>query len=114
MAKVLLEYLFFFDPVNTWQHLSQFEGDFAKFLIEHGMEAEFVNAINGGNGRRVVLIKKKENFVPNIVSKSGQPPQISIKEQIARVMPQDNPKISEKATKFKKGRFLRTKGYLKK
>lgn len=53
----LLDYCFLFDPAETWQHLSQFEGAFGKFLKEHNMEGQVLNSINPRDGRRIIFIR---------------------------------------------------------
>jgi hypothetical protein len=77
MAKqvAFLEYSFIFDPVSTWQHLSQFEGDLADFFRAHGLEAEILNPVGGQVGRRILLIKKIEMPVP-LAPKAPKPGEI--------------------------------------
>ena len=65
---VMLEYVFMFDPSQTYQHLYQFEQDLAKFFKEHGMEAEIVSPIGGYQGRKILVIKKAE-LIPEITEK---------------------------------------------
>lgn len=57
---VLLSYEFLFDPVDTWQHLSQFEEAFAKFLREHSMEGQILDSINPRDGRRILYIRSNK------------------------------------------------------
>lgn len=59
----LLEYTFLFDPVETWQHLYQFEESLASYLAKIGFEAQVVKSVDGGNGKRVMIIKKKQSIV---------------------------------------------------
>lgn len=61
---VMLDYTFLIDPVETWQHLFQFEKSFSDFLAQHGMEAQIVNPLDGSRGRRILAIGKKEEVVP--------------------------------------------------
>ena len=65
MAKtnfVVLEYLFMFNPEETWDSLSGFEKDLSKFFNEHGAEAVIIKSIEGQQGKRVLLIQKKEEL----------------------------------------------------
>lgn len=73
MAKSMafLEYAFFFDPKDTWSHLSQFENSFAKFLKEHGMEGQILNSINPNGGKRIVYIRALT--VPQEMPKPPEP-----------------------------------------
>jgi len=57
--KAFLEYAFIFDPVDTWQHLYQFEQDLGKFFEERNLEAEILETVGGQSGRRVIVIKPK-------------------------------------------------------
>ena len=56
-----LEYMFMFDPTDTWQHGSQFERDLAGFFAAFGKEAEVVE-VRGSSGRRVFVIKNMEKL----------------------------------------------------
>ncbi len=56
-----LEYLFIFNPADTWQHLYQFEDAFAKFLQEHGMEGKVLDSIDKGGSRRIIQIRPSLN-----------------------------------------------------
>ena len=71
---VFLDYMFMFDPSETWSHLFEFEKQFGAFLNEHGMEAEVIKTIEGSVGSRILLIKKKEE-VANVEEKKprGRP-----------------------------------------
>ena len=67
MAKtrfVVLEYLFMFDPEEVWNSLSAFESDLAKSFAEHGIEATIIKSIEGQQGKRVLLLQKKEELQP--------------------------------------------------
>ena len=65
MAKELafLEFTIMFDPSETWSHLHDFEGSFAKFLDTIGLEAEIVTPL-GVAPRRIVFIRKKIEIEP--------------------------------------------------
>ena len=60
----LLDYLFMFDPGETWSNLYQFEGDIMKFFEERGLMVTIVKTVDGGTGRRIMLIEKPEEKVP--------------------------------------------------
>ena len=66
MAKnlVVLEYLFMFNPEETWDTLSGFEKDLARSFAEHGLEATIIKSIEGQQGKRVLLVQKKEELQP--------------------------------------------------
>lgn len=67
MAKthyVVLEYIFMFDPEDTWNNLNAFETDMAKTFAEHGVEATIIKSIEGQQGKRVLLLQKKEELQP--------------------------------------------------
>ena len=61
---VVLEYLFMFDPEETWNSLSAFETDLAKSFAEHGVEATIIKSIEGQQGKRVLLLQKKQELQP--------------------------------------------------
>lgn len=75
-----LEYAFLFDPKDTWQHLSQFENAFSKFLRSYGMEGQVLNSINPKDGRRIVYIRAQT--IPAEMGKEAKPvsPQDVIKK----------------------------------
>lgn len=128
--RVILEYMYFFDPAQTqWTNVYQFEDAFAKFLSQLGLEAEVVEAATGSNSRRIFLIKSRpEVAMPEMPSdgkkRNKKIVEVEIKEsttvteQLNKLRPTDLPasdKVSSiKAGKFKQGRYLKTKDYLKK
>ena len=59
---VLIEYAFMFDPADTFAHLFQFEQSLAKAFETMGLEAHIVKGIDGQCGRRVLLLKPKEEM----------------------------------------------------
>lgn len=61
---VLLEYLFMFKPGETWNHLHEFENSFNKYLQSIGFQATWVNPVKGGTSKRLVIIARSDNFVP--------------------------------------------------
>ena len=64
LSLVVLQYLFMFDPEETWSSLHAFETDLAKMFNEHGIEATIVKAADGQQGLRVLYIKKKQELQP--------------------------------------------------
>lgn len=52
-----LEYTFIFDPKELWTTMQDFEYDFAKFLKQHSIQAEFVDNIMGDKKRIFHLYK---------------------------------------------------------
>ena len=66
MSLVFLEYFFLFDPVETWQHVHQFEQDFGKFLLERGLEANIIEGVGDKAGKRVLFINKKETILEKV------------------------------------------------
>lgn len=61
----ILEYMFMFDPADTWSHLNQFEGSLRDFFTQNGLEAQIVSSVNGQPGKRMLLIKKVDK-IPEI------------------------------------------------
>jgi len=59
---VFLDYTFLFDSNDTWQHLHQFEGDLSKFFAERGFQAEVIKTVEGQIGKRILLIKRIDDF----------------------------------------------------
>ncbi len=105
---VLLDYTFLFDPADTWQHLYQFEKELVDFLASKGLESEVIKAIEGQAGKRILYIKKKEVVVTTPVNPVGRP--VSLKGLINNMRTKEM-KAPEK--NFKKGIFVKTKGYIK-
>jgi len=109
VSKAFLEYAFIFDPVDTWQHLHQFEQDLAKFFDEHNLQAEVLDTVGGQKGRRVIVITPKEEIkIPPSVKK-GKP-----KSASKRLKEMGKKKLRAPAKKWlnkKKGR--KEKGFAK-
>ena len=119
MSKVLIEFLWFFDPVETgWTTYDQIEGFLGKSFAVAGLEGENVQTIGGATSRKIILIKKKQEIAPLTVPSGAKPSKAAggIKEQLAglKLPPLTDKKVTEKGEKFKKGRYLKTKDYLKK
>src|SRR3990167_7572329 len=53
-----LEYMFMFDPSETWSNLYQFEDSLVMCFGQLGYEAEIVKTAGGQFGKRVLLISK--------------------------------------------------------
>jgi hypothetical protein len=64
-----LEYLFLFNPADSWTSLSDFEHDLADFFSAHGLDAEILKTVEGQIGKRILLIKKAEELVPTVIEK---------------------------------------------
>lgn len=54
-----LEYIFMFNPEESWGHLYEFENQLAKFFTAQGLEAQIVKTVEGSGSRRILLIKRK-------------------------------------------------------
>ena len=61
---VVLEYLFMFNPEEIYDSLSAFEKDLARAFAEHGVEATIIKSIDGQQGKRVLLLQKKQELQP--------------------------------------------------
>ena len=60
MSKVLLKYIFLFDPVEGWSHLSQFENDLTDFFTANGLQATVIEAIKGQMGERIMELSRMD------------------------------------------------------
>jgi hypothetical protein len=58
----LMEYMFLLDPTETYTNVFQFEADLNLFFATKGMEIKAVSPVNGFNGKRMVMIEKKEEI----------------------------------------------------
>lgn len=116
-----MEFMFLFDPAETWQHVYQVERWIADSLDRMGMEGEIVKTMLGNTpliidkpvltGKKVYFIKSKNKMdllraTPKVV---GRPK--SLKGVISGM---SNKNIKAPERDFKKGKFLPRKGYLKK
>lgn len=112
MKLAILNYLFIFDPSNTgWTSASKFEAQLADFCSAYGIEAEIVET--AGSGIKAIYLR---NIEPLNQVKNAQNPTTSLKRQVSpqkilKQMTQDNP--TDQQARYNKGRFLKTKGYLK-
>ena len=71
---VILEYMFMFNPSQTWSHLYEFEKSMAEFFNSKGLEAEIVKTVEGSPGRRMLIISKKEvTTLPTTPTPKGRP-----------------------------------------
>ena len=111
MAKqiVFLRYSFMFDAVDTWQHLSQFEGALADFFAVHNMEARIVKTMEGQIGERIMIIERIEERIPE--GMSDKRIKIQKPEENAASIKKGGkplPKVAEKKIVFSKnkGRLL--------
>ena len=98
MSKAFLEYAFIFDPVDTWQHLFEFEQDLAKFFNERNLQAEILETVGGQSGRRVIVITKKEMIKIPESEPEVKPDKVSTSKKRLKAFSKD---------KDKKGRFVK-------
>lgn len=80
-----LEYVFMFETDAGWAHLDLFERDLAKFFESKNMEAEIVRTPGGYNGRRILLIKKKDMISPLVTPKKSLKNTKTPKEQFKAI-----------------------------
>jgi len=121
MKLVFLDYTFLFDPGETWQHLNQFETDFAKFLATKGLIAEPVKDILGKNpiilekpvlaGKKVIQIYRSDKL--GIPTSNQQPLQGRPMNTKTMFDKQREHLVRPKERDFSKGKVLTRKGYLK-
>ena len=81
ISSVVLEYLFMFDPEETWNNLYAFEADLVKFFNAHGSEAIVIKPVDGQQGKRVLLIQRKEELKPLSSSNTSVSMPVSEKEK---------------------------------
>lgn len=115
MSKVVIRPSIFFDPAQTgWTSITQFNDWFGRALAQSGLEAE--NVPTYPNQEVVYLVRAKAiTEIPDVSKMSsglskplGRPK--SIRGHIESLMPKTT--VAEK--NYKKGKFLKSKGYLKK
>jgi len=71
---VILEYIFMFNPNQTWSHLFEFEKELAGYFNSKGLQAEFVKTVDGVQSRRMLVISKKEvAMLPTTPAPQGRP-----------------------------------------
>lgn len=76
----LLEYLFVFDPTQTWGHFHEFESELAKFFEQRNLEAKAIETIAGSPTRRMLLIqpiKSEAPVNPNPPKSAGKPKNVA-------------------------------------
>ena len=69
----MIEYIFMFDPTETWSHLYEFEKALGDFFKSKGLDAQVVKTVDGASGRRIYIINKKEVFIPAPSPEIGRP-----------------------------------------
>ena len=57
-----MEYMFLLDPTETYTNVFQFESDLSSFFESKGMCIKAVSPVNGFNGKRMLMIEKKEEI----------------------------------------------------
>lgn len=116
MSKVIIRPSIFFDPAQTgWTSITQFNDWFGRALAQSGLEAE--NVPTYPNQEIVYLVKSKAiTEIPDVSKMSsgsskplGRPK--SMRGHIDSLMPNTETASSRN---YKKGKFLKSKGYLKK
>lgn len=124
--KVYLEYCFLV-PTGVWSSIFDFEKDLSKLFDSMGMEAVVIGGSKGSaNFKRIVEIVKR----PTIPATPPAPPTTTNTAQKLKEIAGDSPnvKISQGSVKtavikpkekltvpqyrFRRGRFLKRKGYL--
>ena len=109
MKIAYVEYAFLFDPTKTWSRLYEFETELRNFLSQKGLEGVILDTV-GMTGKKIIYIRaKEETVVIGGEKKPGRP--LSLKAQIEKLKPKSKEKAS--AREFKKGKLLKSKGYLK-
>lgn len=78
----LLEYIFIIENDNLWSNIYEFEADLAKFFGEHGIEAKRTNTINGQQGRRILILEKKEEIEKLEMPQKKEPVKIPTKKEL--------------------------------
>jgi len=79
----MLEYTFLFDPKELWRTRSDFEYDFAKFLKEYGIVAEFVPN-EGGDFKRVFHLYKPQTSLPTPIKNVEQNKKLALMKKSLR------------------------------
>jgi hypothetical protein len=77
----ILEYMFVFDPTDTWQHGSQFEKSLSEYFYSQGFDVSLID-IRGGSNKRAIQITKRPAPVPVL---DNQPKPKSINQQFQRL-----------------------------
>ncbi len=103
MNYACLEYTFIFDPAAAWQNSYQFEKDLADFLLAFGLEAQTVKTVDGGNSRKILLVKRVDKLLMAGKDEPSRGPQGQLSNLQQKY---NNPNAN------KPGRFYNTKGYM--
>ncbi len=85
MEYALIEYIFVFDPRDTWASLPEFEISMKRFLNEEGMDMQIVKNVEGGNSRRMILISKKPEEPIAPPKESPKQPKQQLKEMAKNI-----------------------------
>lgn len=62
----LLEYIFLFDPTDTWSYRYEFESELVAFFKSKGFEAVILQTMDDSNVRRVLQIKPMDKGLLDI------------------------------------------------
>jgi len=104
---VFLKYGFLFDADSMpWRHLDDFERDLGEFFTSKGLQAKVVKTLDEQKSERIVWLCKK----PEVLT-MPEDTQVGIKESLSKLAPTRETSIQKK---FKEGKYLVRKGYLKK
>lgn len=101
----LLEYTFLFDPSATWSHAFQFESDLAAFFKERGMEAQVVKTVDGGNGRKVLIIRRSQSLIDEVMADKRKPGRPQTLKGKMNEMKAKN--VTARERDFRKGKNIR-------
>lgn len=91
-----LEYVFMFDPSETWSNIYDFEDQLSQFFNDKGLEAVIVNTVKGQSGGRILMINKKPNIEITDPNKNpkGRPP--SIGTMFRKIEPEKKVRAAER------------------
>ena len=110
LKLAVARYMFLFDPTKTWARLYQFETDLKLLLDAKGLDGVIVDTM-GKAGEKIVYVRPKDKMNLSVAkpAKKGRP--LSVKGRFKQMTPKKGDKAG--ARDFKKGKFLKRKGYLK-
>ncbi len=101
----LLEYTFMFEPSASWSHAYQFEQDMAAFFRARGMEAQVVKTVEGGSGRKVLVIRRSQNLIDQVMTEKRGPGRPQTLKGKMNEMKAKN--VTARERDFRKGKGIR-------
>lgn len=111
-SLAIIEYMFMFDPSNTWQQGSQFEKDLADFFAANGFQCEVVET-KGGSTKRVLVITKIVEQ-PTLTNQNAKQYDERRKQPGSMLKTESSmPLNNARERDFKQGKLLKSKGYVK-